>query len=834
MNYDEFFKTATGRETGPFHYQRTFATNPDWYDLVHVPTGAGKTAAAVLGWLWRRSAFVDEAIHKATPRRLVYCLPMRTLVEQTQKAAEAWLTNLGRSDSIGVHVLMGGETQRDWDLDPEKDAILIGTQDMLLSRALNRGYGMSRYRWPMHFALLNNDCLWVLDEIQLMGSGLSTTAQLEAFRRGFGAVKPVRSIWMSATLDREWLRTVDFKIDEPTLRGLMLEDEDKESTDFSPRYRAKKPIEKLPLTKGYDAEAIAKFALQRHRVGSLTLIVVNTVERAYEVFAKLEALITRKPHRKGAKSKDADDLSPSPSLTLLHSRFRPLERAKNLGDLLIPITGPGRIVVATQVIEAGVDISGTTLITELAPWASLVQRFGRCNRIGKEDDARVFWFDPLNASKKALSGPYESSDLDAARVVLESGALPDVGPNSIDDYLQGVSDDERKSLFSIRRLHVVRRKDLVDLFDTTPDLAGNDVDVSRFIRDGDDSDVQAYWRDFPPLSLPPSKSAPGRVELCPVPIGQFRDFLKKDKVAYCWDALDGEWRKIGKADVNAVFPGQVYLLSADGGGYDVRIGWLASSGRVEPLDSSKTGSQDANDSNRLSRDDRWLSIAEHTDDVVAKLRDILGSLDLDTSWIEQLNTAARWHDLGKAHSAFQALLHNEVIPDHLLGKVAKAPGSAWRKGRLPERPGRNELRRKRFRHELASALAMIQAGLPDLAAYLASAHHGKVRLSIRSLPDETRPADSDQLFARGIHDGDPLPAVDLGDGIHAEAVDLDLGLMALGRRDGRPSWAERMLRIRDDPSLGPFRLAFLEAILRAADMRASASILEHHEGEAND
>ena len=41
---------------------------------------------------------------------------------------------------------------------PKRPAILIGTQDMLLSRALNRGYGMSRYRWPMHFGLLNNDC----------------------------------------------------------------------------------------------------------------------------------------------------------------------------------------------------------------------------------------------------------------------------------------------------------------------------------------------------------------------------------------------------------------------------------------------------------------------------------------------------------------------------------------------------------------------------------------------------------------------------------------------------------------------------------------------------
>src|SRR5207237_3567239 len=39
----------------------------------------------------------------------------------------------------------------------------------LWDAAINRGYGMSRYRWPMHFGSLNNDCLWVMDETQLMG-----------------------------------------------------------------------------------------------------------------------------------------------------------------------------------------------------------------------------------------------------------------------------------------------------------------------------------------------------------------------------------------------------------------------------------------------------------------------------------------------------------------------------------------------------------------------------------------------------------------------------------------------------------------------------------------
>ena len=42
---------------------------------------------------------------------------------------------------------------------------------MLLSRALNRGYAASRARWPVQFGLVNNDCCWVLDEVQLMGPG---------------------------------------------------------------------------------------------------------------------------------------------------------------------------------------------------------------------------------------------------------------------------------------------------------------------------------------------------------------------------------------------------------------------------------------------------------------------------------------------------------------------------------------------------------------------------------------------------------------------------------------------------------------------------------------
>jgi len=167
------FQSALGKEA--FEYQRLLTLDPLGNRVLCLPTGSGKTAAAMLTWLYHRLNRTPN-----TPRRLVYCLPMRALVEQTRDLANDWITKL-KAD-IPVCTLMGGEEEQyDWDVHPEREAILIGTQDMLLSRALNRGFAMSRYRWPMHFALLNNDCFWVMDEVQLSGSALPLRLSCKLF-----------------------------------------------------------------------------------------------------------------------------------------------------------------------------------------------------------------------------------------------------------------------------------------------------------------------------------------------------------------------------------------------------------------------------------------------------------------------------------------------------------------------------------------------------------------------------------------------------------------------------------------------------------------------------
>lgn len=201
-DFSQFFQDATGFE--PFDWQIKAAIE-GLPDILPVPTGLGKTEGSALAWAWRRVQLKrDEPVH------LVYCLPMRSLVRQTVERLRACFNALKSKQGlqgVPVYQLMGGTIDEEWARWPDRPWVLVGTQDQLLSRALNRGYGMSRFDWPLHFGLLNQDCRWIVDEVQLMGPGLWTTAQLDWMRRSrFPGLKPCRTTWMSATLGVQFLQ----------------------------------------------------------------------------------------------------------------------------------------------------------------------------------------------------------------------------------------------------------------------------------------------------------------------------------------------------------------------------------------------------------------------------------------------------------------------------------------------------------------------------------------------------------------------------------------------------------------------------------------------------
>jgi CRISPR-associated endonuclease/helicase Cas3 len=447
---------------------------------------------------------------------------MRTLVEQTASAAEAVREALGlAAEELPVHKLMGGEESRDdWRARPEQPQILVGTIDMLLSRALNRGYGESRFAWPVSFGLLNSDCRWIFDEIQLMGPGRTTSAQLDGLRAKLGTSLPCETIWASATVDREALLTID----RPELGAVLQLPAADRTGPLGARLTAAKRVERLDvagLAGTQLARTIAEALLERHAPGSRTIAVLNTVRRAQDVHQALE----RAQQRRSLPAR----------LVLLHSRFRPPERAEHLAAALGDDHPPGgTIVVATQVIEAGVDVSSALLATETAAWSAIVQRLGRCNRSGEHEETTALWLD-YGQPTEQRAAPYQPEDAAAARDALH-GLL---GASASPDALARLTVAERRD-----EPAVLRRRDLLDLFDTAPDLSGLDVDVAPFVRERDERTVTVFFRPLGGGAPAHDAPRPGRDELVDVPVGEVRG-----RRAFVHDHVEGEWRRADAADL---------------------------------------------------------------------------------------------------------------------------------------------------------------------------------------------------------------------------------------------------------------------------------------------
>lgn len=778
-SFKAFFCSATQQK--PYDYQQSLAATSQPPSVLAVPTGSGKTQALILSWLYGRREL------KRGPRRLVYALPMRSLVEQTAAVAREIRRRLDiHEHELGIHVLLGGEPpnrEDDWRRFPDTDQILIGTIDMLLSRALNRGYAESRFMWPVSFGLLNSDCRWVFDEVQLMGPARVTSAQLDGLRSKLGTALPCETIWASATLDRDSL----ISFDRPDLgEVLMLSAADRRGR-LAKCLRAEKRVERVDLAgtrSAHLARDIAAAVAAAHRPGTRSIMVLNRVELAQSVALALDRLVARRD---------------GPEVVLLHSRFRPPERRKHMDEALAQVgPGPGRIVVATQVIEAGVDVSSALLATETAPFSSIVQRLGRCNRSGEcPEGATVLWLDRGELEAKQAA-PYDPADLIAAREAL----LGLVGSSVSPEALSTLDVPERRETWS-----VLRRRHLIDLFDTSPDLSGLDVDVSRFIRPDDERTVSVFFRAEPDIDAPRAE----RQELVAVPIASLAE-----RRAWIHDHVDG---LAVRARGRAIRPGATVMLDAGDGGYDERLGWLpADRAPVTPLGPVGPIPVDATVGDSDSIASRWIPLRDHLVDAERAARALVADLDLPPAATEAVITAAALHDIGKAHPIFQERLLSTAGSDRKRLARKLWAKSARRAGRVPDdRP---------FRHELASAVALLRLngslpfpdGIADLTCYLIAAHHGKVRLVVRPAPEEALPADapSGARVVLGIVDGEALPALDTPRG-RLPATTLDLDLL-----DAQPSWTARACALRDDPALGPFRLAFLEALVRIADWRASA------------
>lgn len=905
-SFTDFFRTATGGFT-PYSWQLQVAVD-GLPAVIPVPTGLGKTEVA-LAWAWRR--LVDK---QPEPLHLVVCLPMRSLVTQTMQRLRGYFDKLRIAElcDVGVHQLMGGAIDEEWPRWPDGPWILVGTQDQLLSRALNRGYAMSRFDWPVHFGLLNNDCRWLIDEVQLMGPGLWTTSQLDWMRRKrFPSVKPCPTTWMSATVGTSFLSTTDRKregLGEPSSEQRAFEGKLTTALDGDQGLawwrNAQRHVEwwkpektsktggakksKSPTEGAVTADTIAEAVVMNHKAGTLSLVICNTVELAREVFRALS--VTHK--------------------VLLTSRFRRQDRSQHEEQLLdfdanrkagqLPVDNPGLICVSTQVIEAGVDISAHRLWSELAPWPSMIQRFGRLNRKGDDPEACAWvWEMPKEGGRGQAEriGPYESVDIACAKKLVDAFA-PLSREKTFSEAIADLNKQHEKEVreaLQPKPSPLPRAIDVHGLFSTERDVYGGFTDVSAFVRGTDpELDVTVFWRDWSGDSPPRGDELDGPLmepakEGCPVSFVRVKKMLENGKgKAWLWDDEADCWERVNPWDIR---PGMLVMLKRDVGGYDATEGWTGDMSNVL-ADVPRAGR------GATLRDDAWTEVGywsrleDHLADARREAEALCEAIALNGHTRTAVIEASGLHDLGKAHPQWQtALPDRSGIPDALLAKspcvlavdvVGEAAAVRSHVLRLrpvalslaeePRRRGREDVVRLRWaiddklgvddlksvralsgvrwaghvqfrpglRHEVASALAMWRkyregsANYPALAVYLAATHHGKARTVLRSTLGE-----GDDVF--GVRNEPstleigseqwPLDFSVAKDGAegHWEGSEFVLtgygwtGLVAdlLGPWRPEDKGDAGVVPETEPRHLGPFALAYLEALVRVADWRAS-------------
>jgi CRISPR-associated endonuclease/helicase Cas3 len=599
MAYEAYFQTATG--FAPFPYQSAFhrrdRTHPTC--TLCAPTGLGKTEAIAVDWL--HGIIYNRA---NTPTRLVITLPMRSLTHQTAARVEKILQRLSDSEEIGkemirVHVLVGGTgspPDRTWLDNIDRPCIIIGTQDQILSRQLFRGYGCSRWEWPVHGALLNNDVRIVADETQLMGVGYLTTALLQGFHESCGTYGRSELILCSATLDLRPLTVGRLKYHEYAIGP-----DDYAHPIASGKLMMKKALHRVQLS----PTEIADKVITEHIPGTLSLVILNKVDDTIAV---------------------ADSVGKKNPVLLLHSRFRGADRAA-LTEKLQGFTG---VVVTTQVIEAGIDLDARKLFTVACPWASFVQRCGRAGRNGAYADCDVYLLDLEGMRSAAKPLPYSAGEIsafyDRADQLISAG---------IGDLMAVVPPPQNngKNYLSLGQLQ--------GLFDNHPGNSGDQV--AHFIREDIDTGVKLLWRDGVADNTP--IASPSELETVNLRASKAAKFLSTVNY-WTWDDRTEIWIS------GATWGDECYVCcDRTAGGYSESLGFTGNPQHIPPV-LVLAPKVNINMQWPKSQD---VTLTVHSMDAREFASEICQALDglLDSESATLAIRAAHLHDWGKAHPQFQ-------------------------------------------------------------------------------------------------------------------------------------------------------------------------------------
>ena len=399
--------TAPPDETGftPFRWQERLyhkMADGDVPAALDLPTGLGKTSVMAI-WLAARAACPD------LPRRLVYVVDRRAVVDQASAEAQRLADNLSARDDlsalrerlgpVAVSTLRGQHLDRSGWMDrPEGVAIVVGTVDMIGSRVLFSGYGTGRRMRPVPAGLLGQDTLFIIDEAHLVPAfaalveDVSGVPGLQALEQM--PVQPVRVMRLSATQGRVG-------------PAFGLESEDLQDPVVVRRIQAPKT---LSLRSGRPADALAAIDELAKSGPSRIVVFLDRREDVVKLVTRLRKEYPTAIQFTGARR--------------YWDRTQSEARLRDAGFLAgTDRSDQTQILVATSAAEVGVDLDADHAVMDLVAWERMVQRLGRVNRRGT-GVAQVVVLD--GGDTRTASG----ADLDACRGLLaRTGG--DLSPNAL-------------------------------------------------------------------------------------------------------------------------------------------------------------------------------------------------------------------------------------------------------------------------------------------------------------------------------------------------------------------------------------------------------------------
>ena len=952
IDFGPAFKALTGHT--PFPWQRRLfdlLSSGELPSAVDVPTGLGKTWVMAI-WLLARVA------GGRLPRRLVYVVDRRAVVDQATDSAERLRAALARSDldpvrsalglagrSLPISTLRGQHLDnREWLDDPAGPAIIVGTVDMIGSRLLFEGYGVSRRMRPMQAGLLGCDALVLLDEAHLArpferllkaietgrrpraGEHADSTVGTLAGPRVIASLPPpFRVLPLSATLGPTSVPAVHFTSDDDRVT---IDDDDRANETVRRRLEASKTLTVEDLADEAaleDALAERAWDLARQTVEAAGRPIRMLIYCDRRTVAEAVAVDLRRRAREAA-------LESAVILFVggrrVHERQLAADELRTQGLMADSDALPGAPVflVATSAGEVGVDLDADHMVCDLVAWERMVQRLGRVNRLGS-GAARVLVVDQGPPEKKTAgdegiarhsavrtllaalprtegghqAGPGALAGLAARRDRIAEASTPmplhpaltrplvdawsmtslveHTGRPEVDPWLRGWREDEPRTTVVWRqylpvcvagdRVDALKVKEVEAFFDAAPLDVSERLDTETWrvvewlrkrtkklakplghaasgqgdmesdgpVEEAEDETVAAgpdvaplRW-DAPvafvfdnrgklndPLTLQDAaenlkpKDMTRRIEgrllvvdarVCGLRGGLLNDDERKpaETIEDNWGRPE-QWDEASGSEADAAgLPAVRVRLSSE----DDRARRLAESGGADDADRSAGPWRERSATGyRVSETDRpeiWLTVDQWRGGTSGEegksLTRSLQSLDAHQAWAaEEAARIARDLDLGEADRAMleaAARVHDEGKRAFRWQRAFNAPrhGGPYAKTRGPF--NRHVL--DGYRHEFQSMLDVQKNGLDgldgfaprfELALHLIAAHHGHARPAI------------------GIDGCDGLPP----SAAEARAYQVGRRFVGLQRQ-----W-------------GPWGLAWWEALLRAADQRASRALDE--------